>query len=175
MKSRLRQSARPLLLFSIAALLSACAEKPQPVAKIVQPPPPAPPKPKPALVIKSLHPTLTSRKGLVAAHIDFVNGTGRTLEYVTFKTTAYTEDGRLVRSKKTGRKNAWLRVAGPFPPGQSSGDKLWDKVWNNRKMNCFRIDGAELIDTQGVVEYYKADRIALLPAATPKGSCKNSS
>lgn len=158
-----------LLMLTGALLLSACAQKPQPVAKVEKPAPP--PKPKPALLIKAFHPAEPESKGVVAAHIDFINGTETTLEYVMFKTTAFTADGTLVPSKKSGRENAWLRVAGPFVPGQASGDKRWDKVWQNRKLSCFRIDGAELIDIQGVVEYYDADQITLLPSAAQSAAC----
>ncbi|KEA64413.1 hypothetical protein ADIMK_1659 [Marinobacterium lacunae] len=118
-----------------------------------------------------MHPAAPEKHGVVAAHIDFVNGTQNTLDYVMFKTTAYTNDGKLVRAKKTGRENAWLRVAGPFAPGESSGDKRWDKVWQNSHLSCFRIDGAELIDVNGVVEYYEADRIKLMPELASKGNC----
>ncbi len=154
-----------------ALLLAACAQKPQPVAKAPIPTKPAPP---PALVIKDYHPAAPEARGVVAAHIDFINGTPNTLEYVMFKTTAFTDDGRLVRSKKSGRENAWLRVAGPFAPGESSGDKRWDQVWQNAELSCFRIEGAELIDINGVVEYYDADRIALLPQAAARGDCDGS-
>lgn len=152
-----------------AMLLAACAQKPQPVVQ--KPLPPKKVEPAPALVIRDMHPAPPEHAGIVAAHIDFTNGTKATLEYVMFKTTAYTRDGQLVRSKKSGRENAWLRVAGPFAPGESSGDKRWEKVWQNKNIACFRIDGAEVIDIQGVVEYYKADRIKLSPALIARGKC----
>lgn len=160
---------RALPTATATLLLAACAQKPQPVVKAPEPKKPAPPPP--ALVIKDYHPANPSAHGVVAAHIDFINGTPNTLEYVMFKTTAFTDDGRVVRSKKSGRENAWLRVAGPFAPGESSGDKRWEQVWQNRKLSCFRIEGAELIDINGVVEYYDADRISLLPQAAARGSC----
>ena len=88
-----------------------------------------------------------------------------------FKTTAYTADGKVVPSKKSGRPNAWLRVAGPFAPGASSGNKRWEKVWQNKKLSCFRIEGAELIDVDGVVEYFEADQIKLAPSAAASAEC----
>ncbi|SEG61264.1 hypothetical protein [Marinobacterium lutimaris] len=151
-----------------AMLLAACAEKPQPV---VQQPPPKIVEPLPVLVINGMHPGTPEKNKIVAAHIDFSNGTKNTLEYVMFKTTAYTHGGEVVKSKKSGRDHAWLRVAGPFSPGEGSGDKRWDKVWQNDKIACFRIDGAEVIDIQGVVEYYKADQIQLSPAVAALGLC----
>ncbi|WP_432697606.1 hypothetical protein ACQUQP_04450 [Marinobacterium sp. YM272] len=151
-----------------AMLLAACAQKPQPV---VQKPVPKKVEPAPVLVIRDMHPAAPESRGIVAAHIDFTNNSKNTLEYVMFKTTAYTKDGELVQAKKSGRDNAWLRIAGPFAPGQSSGDKRWEKVWQNKNIACFRIDGAEVIDIQGVVEYYKADRIQLSPALLARGSC----
>lgn len=152
-----------------AFLLSACAlHKKQPeVAKVVKPvfvPP---------LQIKDISFKEKSR-GSVSANVDFINNTSRTLQYVTFKTTAFDSKGNLVRANKTGRVNAWLRVAGPFAPGLATGDKGWDKVWKSRAMSCFRIDGAELIDNQGVVEYYSADQLEVLPQALAKGVCQGS-
>jgi len=165
---------RLLIPAACALMIAACAQKPQPepVAKPAPPPKPVPP---PMLVIRDMHPAAPEKHGIVAAHIDFINGTQSTLEYVMFKTTAYTGDGKLVRAKKTGRENAWLRVAGPFAPGESSGDKRWEKVWQNSKLSCFRIDGAELIDVNGVVEYFEADRIELMPELAAKEACDGNS
>lgn len=162
-------SLRALPVVTATLLLSACAQKPQPVVKAPEPQKPV--APPPALVIKDYHPATPGSRGTVAAHINFINGTPNTLEYVMFKTTAFTDDGQIVHSKKSGRENAWLRVAGPFAPGESSGDKRWEQVWQNRELSCFRIEGAELIDVNGVVEYYGADRIALLPQAAARGHC----
>lgn len=160
---------KALIMLCGALLLSACAEKPQPVAQAPEPAPP-PPKPKPTLQVTNFFPAPPEKKGVVAANIEFVNSTESTLEYVMFKTTAYTADGKLVPSKKSGRENAWLRVAGPFAPGQSSGNKRWDKVWQNSKLSCFRIEGAELIDVDGVVEYFEIDQIKL-PSASTSAEC----
>lgn len=169
-QNRSRRSAvRFALPVAGALLLAACAEKPQPVVQ--QPPPPKKVEPLPVLVINGMHPGAPARNKIVAAHIDFSNGTKNTLEYVMFKTTAYTHAGEVVKSKKSGRDHAWLRVAGPFSPGEGSGDKRWEKVWQNDKIACFRIDGAEVIDIQGVVEYYKADQIQLSPAVAALGIC----
>lgn len=155
-----RRLSKPALVSGMAALLlSACAQQPS-QQQVTQAPAPEPAKPAPALIVSNFHPAPPHR-GIVAAHIDFTNNTGRTMEYVTFKTTAFDQNGNLVRSRKTGRINAWLRVAGPFASGKSSGDRSWDNVWTARHMACFRIDGAELIDTQGVVEYYTADQMQL--------------
>ncbi len=160
---------RTLIMLCSALLLSACAEKPQPVAQA--PAPVIPPKPKPTLLVKNFYPAPPEKRGVVAANIDFVNATESTLEYVMFKTTAYTADGKVVPSKKSGRPNAWLRVAGPFAPGASSGNKRWEKVWQNKKLSCFRIEGAELIDVDGVVEYFEADQIKLAPSAAASAEC----
>lgn len=160
---------RFLPVATASLLLAACAQQPQPVAEAPVQKKPTPPPP--ALVIRDYHPAVPGSRGVVAAHIDFINTTPNTLEYVMFKTTAFTDDGKLVRSKKSGRENAWLRVAGPFAPGESSGDKRWEQVWQNKNLSCFRIEGAELIDVNGVVEYYDANRIALLPQAAARGQC----
>lgn len=173
---QLIKSRRGTVRFAIpvagALLLAACAEKPQPVAEK-----PIPVKVVPAkvLVIRDMHPAEPEKNKIVAAHIDFVNGTPDTLEYVMFKTTAFTHNGEVVKSKKSGREHAWLRVAGPFSPGEGSGDKRWEKVWQNDKIACFRIDGAEVIDIQGVVEYYKTDQIQLSPAVAAMGICGGTS
>ncbi|MBV1788783.1 hypothetical protein KQ940_12025 [Marinobacterium sp. D7] len=169
-----RPACRLLIPVVCTLMLAACAQKPQP-QPVVKKPEPKPAPPPPSLVIRNMHPAAPEKHGVVAAHIDFVNGTPNTLEYVMFKTTAYTADGKLVRAKKTGRENAWLRVAGPFAPGESSGDKRWDKVWQNSKLSCFRIEGAELIDVNGVVEYFEADRIKLMPELASKGDCDGNS
>ncbi len=163
-----RSAARFIIPTAGALLLAACAEKPQPVA---QKPVPVIVEPPPVLVINDMRPESPAKNKIVAAHIDFSNGTKNTLEYVMFKTTAYTHSGDVVKSKKSGRDHAWLRVAGPFSPGEGSGDKRWEKVWQNDQIACFRIDGAEVIDIQGVVEYYKADRIKLSPALAALGTC----
>ena len=162
---------RLLALTGCALLITACAQKPQPVAK----PEPVKPEPPPALVIKDLHPAAPEKHGIVAAHIDFINCSQQTIEYVMFKTTAFTGDGQVVKAKKSGRPNAWLRVAGPFAPGESSGDKRWDKVWQNSKLSCFRIDGVETIDIDGVVEYYGPERIALMPGVPSAIDCDGQS
>jgi hypothetical protein len=138
-----------------ATLLAACAHQkvPEPVAQ----PKPAP-APKPVLMISDYR-----ASGSSDAHISFINGTDKTLQYVMFKTTAFTRNGQRVNSKKSGRPNAWLRVAGPFAPGEHSGEKVWKQVWQNRDLGCFRIEGAELIYAEDQsVEYHGSDHFALL-------------
>lgn len=142
-------------LFAATLLLAACASKPEP--EPVAEKPVAPPKPKPVLLISSHGPQDNS-----AAQINFTNGTGKTLQYVMFKTTAYTGEGDLVPSKKSGRRNAWLRVAGPFAPNEVVGNKVWPKVWQHPNLSCFRIEGAELIFADQSVEYHGVERMALL-------------
>lgn len=157
MNIKMLHSRSPLKLGGLViatTLLAACAQKqPEPVAVAPKPKP----KPKPVLMI-SEHAT----QGTSAARINFTNGTGKTLQYVMFKTSAYTADGKPVNSKKSGRRNAWLRVAGPFAPGEISGDKVWKKVWQHPNLGCFRIEGAELIFADQSVEYHGVDRMALL-------------
>ncbi len=142
-------------LIAATLLLAACANKPkqEPVAEK----PVEPPKPKPVLLISSHGPQNNS-----AAQISFTNGTSRTLQYVMFKTTAYTDTGVLVPSKKSGRPNAWLRIAGPFGPNEVVSNKVWPKVWQHPHLSCFRIEGAELIFDDQSVEYHGVDRMALL-------------
>ena len=139
----------------LAALISACAQKeiPEPVVQK-----PEPVKPKPVLIISD-HRASNNRD----AHISFTNGTGKTLQYVMFKTRAYTRDGQLVPSKKSGRPDTWLRVAGPFAPGEYSGEKIWKQVWQHRNLDCFHIEGAELIFAEDQsVEYHTSDHFALI-------------
>lgn len=148
------------------ALLAACAQKqPEPVAQ------PAPkPAPKPVLLISDHH-----TRGNSDASISFTNGTDQTLQYVMFKTTAYTREGKPVSSKKSGRPNAWLRVAGPFAPGEHVGNKVWPKVWQHPNLGCFKIEGAELIFADQSVEYHATDRFALLnQSALSNAACGGS-
>lgn len=144
---------RPGCLLALTALLAACAQQPAP--RVAQPAPK--PKPEPVLLISNHH-----TSGHSDAVISFTNGTGQTLQYVMFKTSAYTREGAPVNARKSGRRNAWLRVAGPFAPGESSGDKVWQQVWQHPNLSCFRIEGVELIFADQSVEYHPLDRLALL-------------
>lgn len=141
-------------LVAMSVLLAACAQK-QPAPPVAKPEPK--PEPKPVLLISDHH-----TRGNSDASISFTNGTGQTLQYVMFKTSAFTREGKPVNSKKSGRRNAWLRVAGPFAPGQSIGDKVWKKVWQHPNLGCFKIEGAELIFADQSVEYHTTDRFAML-------------
>lgn len=139
-----------------AALLGACAQKEMPKPPVAQKPEPV--KPKPVLIISD-HRASGNRD----AHISFINGTDKTLQYVMFKTQAFTRDGQQVASKKSGRPDTWLRVAGPFAPGEHSGEKIWKQVWQHRNLDCFRIEGAELIFAEDQsVEYHTSDHFALI-------------
>jgi hypothetical protein len=161
-----RPSARQAIRFGslalAAALLSACAQKkPEPVAQ-----PAPPPALKPILMISDHR-----SGGSSDAHISFINGTDRTLQYVMFKTTAYTHSGQRVNSKKSGRPDTWLRVAGPIAPGAHSGEKIWTQVWQHRDLGCFRIEGAEVIYAEDQsVEYHTTDRFALLNGSELRNS-----
>eukprot|EP01155_Anaeramoeba_flamelloides_P027216 Anaeramoba_flamelloidesa823260_23.p1 GENE.a823260_23~~a823260_23.p1 ORF type:complete len:182 (+),score=13.91 a823260_23:192-737(+) len=153
-------------LLAASVLLAACAQKQTapPVTQHEHQPKPAP---KPVLLISDHH-----TQGTSDASISFINGTDQTLQYVMFKTTAFTGEGKPVNSKKSGRRNAWLRVAGPFAPGERVGDKLWTKVWQHPNLSCFKIEGAELIFADQSVEYHGIDRFTMLnKSATLNTSC----
>jgi len=155
-----RPSARSALrlggLALAAALLSACVQEETLKPPVAQKPEPV--KLKPVLIISD-HRAGGSRD----AHISFINGTDKTLQYVMFKTAAYTHNGQRVYSKKSGRPDTWLRVAGPFAPGEHSGEKVWKQVWQHRDLDCFRIEGAELIFAEDQsVEYHTSDHFALV-------------
>lgn len=141
-------------LLATTLLLAACAQK-QPPVPVVQPAPE--PEPQPVLLISDHH-----TAGNSDASISFTNGTEQTLQYVMFKTSAFTRGGKPVHSKKSGRRNAWLRVAGPFVPGEQVGNKVWKKVWRHPNLGCFKIEGAELIFADQSVEYHTVDNFALL-------------
>ncbi|EXJ09466.1 MULTISPECIES: hypothetical protein [Nitrincola] len=170
---------RTAALLSTASLLSACgsldfsmfARKSAPVEEVVEVIPPPPALPKPALIISRMVAEPPQSRGDAGAYIDFINGTDLTVEYVMFKTTAYDESGRIVPAKRSGDPNTWLRVAGPFAPGQASGSRHWEQLWQNRNLRCFEIEGVELIYMDGMVEFYESDRIALLPGSEDKNSC----
>ncbi|MBA4503475.1 hypothetical protein [Marinobacterium marinum] len=151
-------------LLVVSTLLAACAQKqPEPVA--VKPEPK--PEPKPVLLISDHH-----TRGNSDASISFTNGTEQTLQYVMFKTSAFTREGNPVNSKKSGRRNAWLRVAGPFAPGEQVGNKVWKKVWQHPNLGCFKIEGAELIFADQSVEYHGFDRFAMMnQSAMQNASC----
>ncbi|MBV0932467.1 hypothetical protein [Marinobacterium weihaiense] len=151
-------------LLAISVLLTACAQK-QPESVAVKPEPK--PEPKPVLLISDHH-----TRGSSDASISFTNGTDQTLQYVMFKTSAFTRAGKPVNARKSGRRNAWLRVAGPFAPGEEIGGKVWQKVWRHPNLGCFRIEGAELIFADQSVEYHGTDRFAMLnQSATRNAAC----
>lgn len=164
---------RATLLILATATLSGCLSfskktpEPEPVVEV----PPPPPLPKPALLISQMLPETPRARGDVGAYINFINGTDLTVEYVMFKTTAYDHHGRIVPSKRSGDPNTWLRVAGPFAPGQASGSRHWEQLWQNHNLRCFEIEGVELIYMDGMVEFYEADRIAILPGSDDENSC----
>lgn len=165
--------ARTLVLLVAAASLTGCLNfsKKTPEPEVVIDVPPPPPLPKPALLISQMTPEPPKARGDVGAYISFVNGTDLTIQYVMFKTTAYDQNGRIVPSKRSGDPNTWLRVAGPFSPGQASGSRHWEQLWQNHNLRCFEIEGVELIYMDGMVEFYHADRIAILPGSNSGNSC----
>ena len=168
-KLLLRTSVIFITAISVTGCLNLNFKKntPEPVAEV----PPPPPLPKPALLISQMTPEAPKARGDVGAYINFINGTDLTVEYVMFKTTAYDHNGRIVPSKRSGDPNTWLRVAGPFAPGQASGSKHWEQLWQNHNLRCFEIEGVELIYMDGMVEFYHADRIAILPGSDSENSC----
>lgn len=133
--------------------------------------PPAPVLPEQRLVVHDLV-TDTNKKKVVAAQVDFTNKTGRSLEYVMFKTTAYDQNGKVVPALKSGRPNAWLRIAGPLQPDSRTGAHRWEKVWSSAEINCFRIDGAEVIYEDSSVEFYQLDQIEFDLAVIPPPLCQ---
>lgn len=165
---------RSTILAFAALALTGCLDfsflkrDPQPVVEVIPPPPPAV---RPALMVSQATPDARGSRGDVGAYINFINGTNLTIEYVMFKTTAYDHQGRVVPSKRSGDPNTWLRVAGPFSPGQASGSRHWEQLWQNRNVQCFEIEGVELIYMDGMVEFYEADRIELLPGSKAQNTC----
>ena len=167
---------RTSVIFITAVSLTGCLnlsflkrEKQPELEPVVEVPPPS--LPKPALLISQMTPETPRARGDVGAYIDFINGTDLTVKYVMFKTTAYDHNGRIVPSKRSGDPNTWLRVAGPFAPGQASGSRHWEQLWQNHNLRCFEIEGVELIYLDGMVEFYDADRISLLPGSDSDNSC----
>ena len=158
------------LIFTLitALVLAGCVTTKEKVVEA----PPQPVQPEQRLVVHDLT-TETGSKQLVAAQVDFTNKTGRSLEYVMFKTTAYDQQGQVVPSVKSGRPNAWLRIAGPLHPGSRTGAQRWDKVWANAQIDCFRIEGAELIFDDSSVEFYNTDQIELDLAVLPPALCQS--
>ena len=157
-----------LIFASLAAplLLAGCVTIKEKVAET-----PPPPMPEQRLVVHDLT-TDTGKKKLVAAQVDFTNKTGRSLEYVMFKTTAYDQQGQVVPSFKSGRPNAWLRIAGPIEHDSRTGAQRWEKVWASSAINCFRIEGAEVIYEDSSVEFYQLDQIELDLAMLPPALCQ---
>lgn len=163
---------RTLILLACSLFISACGyfqKKPEPEPVVEVPPPP--PLPRPALIVSQMTPEQPQARGDAGAFINFINGTDLTVQYVMFKTTAYDSQGRIVHSKKSGDPNTWLRVAGPFAPGQASGSRHWEQLWQNRDLRCFEIEGVELIYMDGMVEFYESDRIAILPESGSSNTC----
>lgn len=149
------------------ALLVGCVATKEKVAETAPPPP----MPEQRLVVHDLT-TDTGKKKLVAAQVDFTNKTGRSLEYVMFKTTAYDHQGQVVPSFKSGRPNAWLRIAGPLEHDSRTGAQRWEKVWASSTINCFRIEGAEVIYEDSSVEFYQLNQIELDLAMLPPTLCQ---
>jgi len=155
------------ILTLTAISLSGCVSNREKVAET----PAAPAVPEQRLVVHDLA-THVGNKSMVAAEVDFTNMTGRALDYVMFKTTAYDTEGKVISAHKSGRPNAWLRIAGPLQPQSRTGLQRWEKVWASSDIDCFRIEGAEVIFDDSSVEYYPADQIELDLTALPPALCQ---
>ncbi len=154
-----------LILATAGAILSGCqSNKPKTVAL---PPPPAE-----KLVVHNLATDTSKKRHIVAAHVDFSNETGRSLDYVMFKTRAFDSAGREIPALKSGKDNAWLRIAGPLKTGYRTGDTRWEKVWNSADISCFRIEGAEVIFDDSSVEFYEMDQIEMDLTALQPAVCQ---
>ena len=165
MKSR-RHSVQ--LIFAsvlVPTLLAGCVATKEQVVVV------EPELPEQRLVIHELGTEIGNKKS-VAASVDFTNHTGRAVEYVMFKTTAFDHQGKLIPSMKSGRPNAWLRIAGPLQHGNRTGSNRWEKVWANTDINCFRVEGAEVIYEDSSVEFYQLDQIQLDLAMLPSPICQ---
>lgn len=147
--------------------LTGCVSKPEKVAVA-----PAPQLPEQRLIVHDLN-TEAGKKSMIAAQVDFTNMTGRSLEYVMFKTTAFDAQGKVIPSHKSGRPNAWLRIAGPLVDKSRTGVQRWDKVWAGTEVSCFRIEGAEVIFEDSSVEFYQLDQIEMDLAVLPPALCQN--
>lgn len=153
---RIKNSVQLIFISALTpALLAGCVGTKEKVTAV------EPPKPEQRLIVHDLRTEISSKRDQVAAHVDFTNHTGRSLEYVMFKTTAFDNQGKLVPSLKSGRPNAWLRIAGPLQDGSRTGANRWEKVWASADINCFRIEGAEVIYEDSSVEFYKLDQIEM--------------
>lgn len=147
-------------------VLSGC-QITKPKTAAVAPPPPPPQK----LIVHNLS-TQVGKRQIVAAEVDFSNDTGRSLDYVMFKTRAFDHNGKEIPAMKSGQPNAWLRIAGPISHGHRTGGQRWDKVWANSNISCFRIEGAEVIYEDSSVEFYEMDQIEMDLAALPPAVCQ---
>ena len=140
--------------------------------KSAKTPPPLPPAPTEKLIVHNLTTDIGGKRNHVAAHVDFSNQTGRALDYVMFKTRAFDQKGVEIPALKSGKPNAWLRIAGPFTSGHRTGNQRWEKVWASAELTCFRIEGAELIFDDSSVEFYEMDKIELDLAVMQPSICQ---
>lgn len=142
------------------------APEPEPVVKIK-------PLKEPVVQIHGFQTGKPGKGGLTDAHISFSNVSDQTLQFVTFKTTAYDAEGRIVPAKKTSRPDAWLRVAGPFHPFASAGEHKWDKIWQSKNITCFEVEGVEIIYMDGANEYYNESRLGDILDTGLDNNCRN--
>ncbi len=150
-----------------ALLLSGCISLPETTERLATEESTAAIQPQKKLVIHHLQSAFIADKN-VAAIIDFSNQTDRGLDYVMFKTIAFDSDGRVIPAMLSGDDHAYLRIAGPLSPNHRTGDQLWDKVWADSAISCFRIEGAELIFSDSSVEDFAYDQIEMqLPTLQP--------
>lgn len=148
-------------------MLGGCVATQKKVAKV------APPEPSQRLIVHDLSTEVSGKRSHVTAAVDFTNDTGRSLEYVMFKTTAFDQQGREIPSLKSGRPNAWLRIAGPLDHGDRTGAKRWEKVWASKHISCFKVEGAEVIYDDSSVEFYNMDQISIDMPVLPPAMCQS--
>ena len=153
--------------FVVPLILSGCVSTQKKVAVV------APAQPSQRLIVHDLSTEVIGKRSHVAAAVDFTNDTGRSLEYVMFKTTAFDSQGREIPSLKSGKPNAWLRIAGPLNHGDRTGENRWEKVWASKQISCFRVEGAEVIYDDSSVEFFDMDQISLDLTVLPPAICQS--
>jgi len=146
------------VLIGAALWLSACRQE-----KVVETPPPAPVYvPPPLISLELARPVLKNKRGPVGANINFINISPSTYQYLLFRTTAYDKNGKVIKPRKSRDHRAYLRVAGPIPPGTYSSGHNWENTWKGTSVQCIDIDHVEIVFADGSIEEASGDRLTKL-------------
>ncbi|MGB1238020.1 MAG: hypothetical protein ACPG4U_07395, partial [Pseudomonadales bacterium] len=110
----------------IALALTGCSTNKEPDKAVYAPAP---------LIVADATPVQSSSKRSTGVEMNFKNISAGSYQYARFKVSGFDASGQMVRPKKGNSDSAYLRIAGPIGPGQTS-TKSWDNTWAGSKVQC---------------------------------------